>query len=473
MIHPQIIQGGLGAGISNWKLAKTVSQTGQLGVVSGTALDSILARRLQQGDPTGDMRRAIAHFPEPSIAQRMLETYYIPGGKPADAPFKLVPMYTEHPRQSLLELTVLANFVEVFLAKEGHDGRVGINYLEKIQLPNLPSLYGAMLAGVDYVLMGAGIPREIPGALDDLAQHRETSLKINLEHASAKDGEKRFFFDPKSIIQTGHTPLKRPYFLAIISSVTLALALVKKSTGKVDGFVIETPTAGGHNAPPRGALRLDPNGEPIYGPKDQVSIARIQALGLPFWMAGSYADPEKLEALLKQGASGIQVGTAFAFCRESGLDDAIKTDFLTQFQNGAVEIFTDPIASPTGFPFKVVKMAGLPDDATRPRMCDLGYLRTTYLKPDGHLGFRCPAEPENAYEAKGGAPGDTIGRKCLCNALLSNIGLGQQREGFGVEAPLITAGNDIGVIKHFLQNGQTSYSAQAVIAYLSQTPIAV
>ena len=469
MAHPRIIQGGLGAGISNWQLAKAVSQTGHLGVVSGTALDSILARRLQLGDLDGQMRRAIGQFPDRDMAQRVLETYYIPGGKMPEAPFKLVPMFTEHPRQSLLELTVVANFVEVFLAKEGHKGLVGINFLEKIQLPNLPSVYGAMLAGVDYVLMGAGIPREIPGVLDALSEHRETSIKINIDHA--KDSEHRFSFAPQSIIQTALPPLKRPHFLAIIASVTLALALVKKSTGKIDGFVIETPTAGGHNAPPRGVLHLDENGEPIYGPKDHVDVARIQELGLPFWMAGSYASPEKLASVLQQGASGIQVGTAFAFCRESGLADKIKTDFLAQLQNDAVEVFTDPLASPTGFPFKVVKMTGMIDreryDA-RPRICDLGYLRTAYLKPDGALGFRCPSEPEETYRDKGGAPEDTAGRKCLCNALLSNIGLAQCREGFGVEAPLITAGNDIGIIRQFLKNGRTSYSAQEVIQYLSQ-----
>jgi len=169
MVHPQIIQGGLGAGISNWRLAKAVSQTGNLGVVSGTALDSILARRLQLGDPDSDMRRALKQFPDQDIAQRIIDTYYIPNGKAEEIPFKLVSLFTDHPRQSLLELTIAANFVEVFLAKESHEGLVGINFLEKIQLPNLPSLYGAMLAGVDYILMGAGIPREIPGALDALA----------------------------------------------------------------------------------------------------------------------------------------------------------------------------------------------------------------------------------------------------------------------------------------------------------------
>ena len=75
------------------------------------------------------------------------------------------------------QLTMLANFVEIFLAREGHDGIVGINLLTKVQMPTLPSLYGAMLAGVDYVLMGAGIPREIPGVLDALAQHSTVLLR--------------------------------------------------------------------------------------------------------------------------------------------------------------------------------------------------------------------------------------------------------------------------------------------------------
>ncbi|MCP5523356.1 MAG: hypothetical protein H7A46_17610 [Verrucomicrobiales bacterium] len=77
-------------------------------------------------------------------------------------------MPTVKPGSPMNELTVVASFVEVFLAKEGHAGRVGINLLEKIQLPTLAALFGAMLAGVDVVLMGAGIPRLIPGALDNL-----------------------------------------------------------------------------------------------------------------------------------------------------------------------------------------------------------------------------------------------------------------------------------------------------------------
>jgi len=54
-------------------------------------------------------------------------------------------------RQSQLDLLIVANFAEVFLAKEEHGASIGISFMEKIQLPLLPSLFGALLAGVDYV----------------------------------------------------------------------------------------------------------------------------------------------------------------------------------------------------------------------------------------------------------------------------------------------------------------------------------
>lgn len=44
---PALIQGGMGVAVSSWPLALAVSAAGQLGVVPGTALDAVLARRLQ------------------------------------------------------------------------------------------------------------------------------------------------------------------------------------------------------------------------------------------------------------------------------------------------------------------------------------------------------------------------------------------------------------------------------------------
>jgi nitronate monooxygenase len=469
MLHPLIIQGGMGAGVSDWRLARAVSQSGQLGVVSGTALACILVRRLQVGDPDGHMRRALEQFPLPAVAQKILADYFIPGGKAPEAPFKLTPLPNLQPGGDFVALTVAANFVEVFLAKEGHSGRVGINFLEKIQFPTLASLYGAMLAGVDYVLMGAGIPRAIPGMLDQLARGEAVELKIDVE--GALPGEEFFSrFDPAVFLAKTPPALKRPYFLGIVASATLAMTLARKSNGAVDGFVVEGETAGGHNAPPRGPMQLSASGEPVYGVRDVPDLEKIRELGLPFWLAGSFGRPDKLAEALALGAAGIQVGTAFAFCEESGITPELKRQALEMSRAGKAQVFTDPLASPTGFPFKVLQMPGtLSDPAVnqnRVRLCDLGYLRHAYRKEDGTLGYRCPAEPTEDFVRKGGAAKETEGRQCVCNGLVATIGLAQVRDVSNPDLPLITAGNDVAHIANFAAPGRDSYSAAEVVQRL-------
>jgi NAD(P)H-dependent flavin oxidoreductase YrpB (nitropropane dioxygenase family) len=469
MSHPLIIQGGMGVAVSGWTLARAVSRLGQLGVVSGTALAVILARSLQLGDPSGQLRHALQHFPIPRIASRVLAEYFVRGGRRPAAPFKLTEMPTLHPGAALVELTVVASFVEVFLAKEGHKGLVGINFLEKIQLPTLPSLFGAMLAEVDYVLMGAGIPRAIPGALDRLANGQPAELKIEVEGAVPGE-EFRSIFDP-GVFCEGHIPhLKRPQFLGIVASATLAITLARKSNGHVDGFVVEGETAGGHNAPPRGPMQISANGEPVYGPRDVPDLEKIRALGLPFWLAGSFAQPGKLAEALRLGATGIQVGTAFAFCEESGIRPDLKQQVIQLSRAGEARVFTDPVASPTGFPFKVVQMQGTLSETARyearARICELGYLRHLYRKADGTIGYRCPAEPVEAFLQKGGSLADTQGRKCICNALPATVGLGQVRAGLELEPALVTAGNDVAQIARFLSPGRDSYTAADVLRCL-------
>ena len=468
MQFPTIIQGGMGVAVSNWQLARAVSRLGELGVISGTMLAVILARRLQEGDPEGDMRRALEHFPIPGVAERVLADHYLPGGRLPGTPFKLTPMTTLQPGPALTELTVAANFVEVYLAKQGHPGVVGINLLEKVQLATLPSLYGAMLADVDYVLMGAGIPRAIPGALDRFAAGEAAELKIDV--TGAQSGEEFYTkFDPATLWRQPPSVLTRPKFLAIVSSATLALTLAKKSNGRVDGFVVEGEVAGGHNAPPRGPMQLSPGGEPVYGPRDVPVLVKIRELGLPFWLAGSYARPEKLAEALRLGATGIQVGTVFAFCEESGVDPALKREAIRASRAGTARVFTDPAASPTGFPFKVVGLPGTLSEpevyAARERNCDLGGLREVYRKADGSLGYRCPAEPVDAYVRKGGLAADTVGRKCLCNGLAATVGFGQARQGVA-EPPLLTAGNEVSDLARLVPAGAEGYRAEDVVRYL-------
>ena len=315
--EPIIIQGGMGAAVSAWQLARAVSLAGQLGVVSGTAMDVVLARRLQLGDPGGHMRRALAEFPYADMAERISTGTSFPAAKARTSRFGSPACRRFVRRPITLELIVAANFVEVYLAGEGHDGLVGVNYLEKIQLPTLASLYGAMLAGVDYVLMGAGIPRAIPGALDRLSRGEPAELPIHV--AGAQQGETTISrFDPETFGDGPPPALKRPKFLAIVASATLASMLARKSSGRVDGFVVEGPTAGGHNAPPRGEPVFNERGEPIYGRRDELDLDAMRALELPFWLAGSYGTPDALPPRWSAAPPGCRSGRHSPFAPSRG-----------------------------------------------------------------------------------------------------------------------------------------------------------
>lgn len=466
---PTIIQGGMGVTISGWRLAKAVARTGQLGVVSGTALDVVCARRLQDGDPGGHVRRALAAFPVPEIAARVLETYFVPGGIGPDAAYRPVLRHTLSSARPLQELTVVANFVEVWLAKEDHDGVVGINYLHKIDLPLPASCYGALLAGVDYVCVGAGSPADIPELVRTLARHEPAVLDVRVVGARA-DVQVRF--EPADIIPLpAAPPLAVPHILAIVASVDLAEALAADPLLRPDGFVVEGPLAGGHNAPPRGPREMDERGQPVYGSRDEVDVRRIVALGLPVWLAGACASPAGVRRAFELGATGVQAGTLFALSDESGLALHLKEAVRDQVDRGDLQVRADWRVSPTGFPFRVAELAGTWTDpavaADRRPVCDLGFLRSAYLAPDGKVDFRCPAEPEQAYLRKGGREANRAGRACLCNALLAACGLAQRRGDGRTEPALVTTGADLTPVAELLRDNATgSYAAADAVRYL-------
>jgi nitronate monooxygenase len=219
-------------------------------------------------------------------------------------------------------------------------------------------------------------------------------------------------------------------------------------------------------------MQFNQRGEPIYGERDVVDLDAMRAIGKPFWLAGSYGSPEQLLAALNAGAAGVQVGTAFAFCEESGLRDDLKQQVIRLSREGRLDVFTDAVASPAGFPFKVLSLDSSLSEThvyqNRQRQCDLGYLRQSYKNADGSLGWRCPAEAVDAYVRKSGRENDTVGRKCICNALLANIGLAQIRRGGVIEKDLLTCGDDVTNIHRFLPDRiATRYSAADVVRCLT------
>jgi nitronate monooxygenase len=447
----------MGVNISNWLLANTLSKIGQIGTISGTALDRVVARILQEGDPGGHIRRALAHFPFPKCAQEVLDAYFVEGGIKKGAKYKAVPFFIIEPPPKLISLTICANYAFTWLAKEGHKNPISINYLEKVSMPHIYSITGAMLAGIDEITMGAGIPLQIPKVIDDIMNGNIVSYPIPIIGNNAANAE--MSFSPKKFFKAELPALKKPHFIPIISSNLLALIFTTKlPPGSVYGFVIEEPTAGGHNAPPRNKTE--------YGLKDVVNYPEIAKLGLPFWIGGSYASPEKLKWALSVGAKGIQAGSIFALSDESGMEPDIRTKLRKFGFNSTLEVRTDMNASPTGYPFKVAVLPETLSEKTvyneRTRICSQGCLRTPYEKPDGKtIGYRCSAEPEKNYTKKGGEIENTVGKVCLCNGLLSATGLGDE-----VELPIVTFGDNYEFLSKLMKNENDSYSAKDAVDYL-------
>ncbi len=463
---PWLIQGGMGIAISSWPLARAVSQAGQLGVVSGTAINSVFVRRLQDFGVDESLQAVLDRFPLQSVVKDVV-AQFASKRRESSSPYRNIPMLTLRSSQRSDDLLVLATFVEVALAKEGHDGIVGINLLTKVQIPTLPTLFGAILANADYVLMGAGVPTHIPGILEQLTSGQAAELPLQITGSASGSPAPSLHFDPARYLS--NQVLQRPKFVGIVSSHVLATALAKRSNGPVDGFVVERPSAGGHNAPPRGQITLDEDGNPVYGERDRIDYEVLRNLGVPFWIGGGVTSPRHVEEAFSLGAAGVQVGTLFAYCHESGMDPAVREQIIKHVQSDSISIATSMRASPTGYPFKVASVEGTISDPavfdSRERKCDLGFLREVFVKSDGAFGYRCPAEPIAAYVKKGGSVEDTVGCTCLCNGLMSTCGLGQVRSDGRREPPIVTSGDCIDDIRTLL-SVNIDYGATDVIGHL-------
>lgn len=500
----QLIQGGMGVYVSNWRLARAVAKQVPgvtVGTVSASGLDLVYTRLLQLGDPGGHVCRALDALDAMygiDLGKRIKAKYFIPGGKAPSQPFRYSPQHTVKAQDGstsiapwtpgsppvqltvddeLVELLVASGFAEVWLAKEGHAGLIFINFLKKVDVPLAFYLYGAMLAGVDGVAVGAGNPDGIPTLCSRLAKHEPVSEQVHMLYAES--GETFTLpFNPRNLEggQFARRELNRPAVLAIVSNQDAVQALAASPRGAPDGFVIEHHTAGGHNANPRGNMAKDERGQPIYSSRDEADLETIRKVGVPFWLAGGFASHEKLQAAKAAGAAGIQVGSLFALSEESGMKPDLRAAILKKLREGTGEdLVRTTTWSPTGFAFKAVQLEGTVSDpavyAGRRRLCDLGGLQQRALSkpgPDGmrQLYRRCPAEPVAIFVRKRGLEANAQDRRCLCNGLISAVGLGQilkNGDGWTEEPAIVTLGNDLEGIRRVSRNGQTRYHAQDVV----------
>lgn len=336
-----IVQGGMGIGVSLHPLACAVAIAGGLGLLSSVCLDRIVSERVGH---EVDTREAVRR--------------------------------------------------EVASAKAG-GGLAGINIMVALQRDYESAVRGAIDAGADAIVSGAGLPLSLP-----------------------------------AIKPPGDTAL-----IPIVSSAR-ALDLIcrrwERQRYRPDAVVLEGPLAGGHLGFRADQVDLEENTlERLLPPVKEVAQAHGD---FPVIVAGGIYTHEDIRRFLALGADGVQMGTRFLATDESSASDAYKQAVL-RARPEDILVANDP-GSPCGLPFRVLRESPMYQSALarrRPPKCDKGYV----LGKDAQGRFtRCPAKEDNEHSF------------CICNGLRSAAGYDTAKE-----EPLYTAGTTASRVDRILSVG--------------------
>ncbi len=333
-----IVQGGMGVGVSLYPLASAVALQGGLGIVSSACLDRVVSKRIG----------------------KRLGTYE-------------------------------AAYEEVSRAKEA-GGFAGINIMAALVHDYNDSVRGALDAGADAIISGAGLPLTLPA------------------------------------IQ----PVKDTALIPIVSS-TRALDIICKKWGRLgyrpDAIVLEGPLAGGHLGFKMDQIYLESNTlENLLPP---IKDMAIKYGDFPVIVAGGLYTHEDIIKFMSLGADGVQMGTRFLATEESSASEAYKQAVINAREEDIVVAF-DP-GSPCGLPFRVIRQSPMYVSAIkrlRTPKCDKGYV---LLKDrDGKFTI-CPAKESNEHHF------------CICNGLLSSADYNSDKE-----EPLYTVGTQAARVDRIL-----------------------
>jgi len=327
-IRIPIIQGGMGVGVSLYPLASAVAREGGVGIVSSACLDRLVSKRTGKKSTTYE-----------------------------------------------------ATYDEVSLAK-ADGGYAGINIMVALVRDYESSVRGAIDAGADFIISGAGLPLGLPA----IQAPRDTAL------------------------------------IPIVSSAR-ALELICKKWEKLgyrpDATVLEGPLAGGHLGFKIDSIDLESNTlEHLLPPVKDVAVKYGD---FPVIVAGGIYTHNDILRFLQMGADGVQMGTRFLATEESSATQAYKQAVIDAGQEDII-VAHDP-GSPCGLPFRIIKQSPMYVSALkrlRAPKCDKGYV----LLKDAEGKFsRCPAKESNEHAF------------CICNGLLSSADYNPQEE-----EPLYTVG---------------------------------
>ena len=311
----------MGVGVSLHPLAKAVAREGGVGIVSSACLDRLVSKR------TG----------------------------------KKVNIYE-------------AVYEEVSLAK-ADGGFAGINIMAALMRDYNDSVKGALDAGADFIISGAGLPLTLPA----IQPPKDTAL------------------------------------VPIVSSAR-ALEIICKKWERLgyrpDAVVLEGPLAGGHLG-----FRLDDidsESNKLENLLPPVKDMAVKYGDIPVIVAGGIYTHADILRFLDRGADGVQMGTRFLATEESSATAAYK-DAVVQAKDEDILVAHDP-GSPCGLPFRVIKQSPMYVSSLqrlRKPKCDKGYV---LLKDAKGVFSVCPAKESNEHHF------------CICNGLLSSAGYNPEKE---------------------------------------------
>jgi nitronate monooxygenase len=311
----------MGVGVSLSPLARAVAQEGGVGIISSACLDRLLSKR---------------------------------NGK----------------KLNVYE----AAYEEVSLSKSA-GGFAGINIMCALVRDYEDSVRGALDAGADAIISGAGLPMSLPA----IQAPKDTAL------------------------------------IPIVSSPR-ALELICKKWERLgarpDAVVLEGPLAGGHLGFKMDQVDLECNIlENLLPP---VKDMAMKYGDFPLIVAGGIYTYQDITRFIKMGADGVQMGTRFLATEESSASEAYKQAVLRAKKEDIV-VAHDP-GSPCGLPFRVIKQSPMYVSALqklRKPKCDKGYV---LLKDADGKFSKCPAKESNEHHF------------CICNGLLSSANYNPDKE---------------------------------------------
>jgi nitronate monooxygenase len=320
----------MGVGVSLYPLACAVAAEGGLGIISSACLDRIVSKR---------------------------------NGKKVNS--------------------YEAAYEEISLAK-AKGGLAGINIMVALLRDYEDSVRGAIDAGADVIISGAGLPLSLPS----IQPPRDTALIPIVSSARALD---------------------------------LICRKWEKAGYRPDAVVLEGPLAGGHLGFKPEQMDLESNKlENLLPPVKEVAIKYGD---FPVIVAGGIYTREDIVRFIEMGAGGVQMGTRFLATEESSASREYKEAVVSAGQEDIV-VAIDP-GSPCGLPFRVVKQSPMYQSSMkklRKPKCDKGYV---LLKDSEGKFSKCPAKESNEHHF------------CICNGLLSSAGYNRE-----VEEPLYTVGTN-------------------------------